>query len=609
MAKLLSGTRIYGNATIDTVLTVSSGNPANTTTTGSIIISGGLGATGNIYSTGFYEGTNKITGLINSAFTAANSAGSYANSAYLAANNSLGIDNTQNNRITVTEIQANGAYLQANSAYDLANTKYNSTGGTISGDVSITGNLTITGNSFSISASQIVANDTLFIMGINNYTGDVLDIGLAAHYNDGTNAHTGFIRDAGSKEWHLFKGYTPEIGSNNNIDINHASFTIDTLHANLHGSSILLKNIDLLPYTNIAFSTANVASQTANAASSYANSAFIRANNSLDTTTGGSVTGSVVASGNVRADYVVANSGFSSTAGSSRLTLSDIGIVAIDVAGVQTKFGASGIESSLGIYGGSFGGNKLSLSNETNLISNRYDTVKIQTGTDGTTVNDFVFANNSLTIPGNLTVGSTNVVATIAASFSTANAAFIQANAAFAYANSLSGGSATDGVAREAAASAGAYANGAFIQANSTYIVSNTADQRANAAFVQANAAYIWANAAFDAANNSTGGASAIYANGAFIQANAAFLVANNILGIDDSQNNRITVTEIQANGAFIQANGAFEQANISIGVDATQNTNITAAFIQANAAFDKANTGTTSTSTTTIHPFMLMGA
>jgi hypothetical protein len=73
----------------------------------------------------------------------------------------------------------------------------------------------------------------MFVLGLGNYTSDVFDMGFASHYNGGTNAHSGLIRDSVTKEWYLFKGYTPEIGANNNIDINDASFTIDTLSANV----------------------------------------------------------------------------------------------------------------------------------------------------------------------------------------------------------------------------------------------------------------------------------------------------------------------------------------------------------------------------------------
>jgi hypothetical protein len=165
--------------------------------------------------------------------------------------------------------------------------------------------------------------------------------------------------------------------------------------------------------------------------------AFTRANNSLNANTGGSVSGTILSTANVRADYVVANTGFASAGGLSRLQLSDIGIVAVQVASQEFKFGASGIESSPGIFGGSFGGNRLTLNNETNLISDRFDIVKIQTGENGTVKNEFSFANNIFIAPGEIEAGSVvaggiNVVPTLAASFNTANAAFDAANGAVA---------------------------------------------------------------------------------------------------------------------------------------------------------------------------------
>jgi hypothetical protein len=175
-------------------------------------------------------------------------------------------------------------------------------------------------------------------------------------------------------------------------------------------------------------STSTSVAATANVVNATYNFAATKFNSS-----GGSITGTVSVTGNVYADNVIANSAFTSLGGTSRLQLTDIGLVSIQVAGVETKFGASGIENSPGIYGGSFGGNKLSLNSETNLISNRGDVVKIQTGTTGTAVNDFVFSNTSLTVPGGITAngftaGGINVVPTLASSFSTANAAFTRAN-------------------------------------------------------------------------------------------------------------------------------------------------------------------------------------
>jgi len=220
------------------------------TVSGNVIINGVLLITGNdssgiTFSDGSVQYTANASGA---AFGTANSAASFANGAFTAAN-------TANSRATSSGLFANGSFERANAAYAAANSagsfangafttanlKFNSTGGTISGDVTITGNLAITGNTFAVSATQIVANDTMFIMGVNNYTTDVLDIGLVAHYNDGTNAHAGFIRDAGTKEWHVFDGYTPEVGANNNINISHASFKTATLNANLKSTTITIK--------------------------------------------------------------------------------------------------------------------------------------------------------------------------------------------------------------------------------------------------------------------------------------------------------------------------------------------------------------------------------
>jgi len=199
---------------------------------------------------------------------------------------------TQNNSITA-------AFLRANNSLDANN------GGTISGntvitkDLTVGGNLSVLGNTFSVNAGSIVSNDSLFILGTGNYVSDVVDIGFAGHYNDGTNAHTGFIRDFANKEWYLFKGYVPEITGNNNIVLDDPSFQVDTLNANLRSNNIILNGSNLNSYivssynhansgfiqTNAAFNisnsaaiAANTPSHVANSAAIYANGAFAKAN-------------------------------------------------------------------------------------------------------------------------------------------------------------------------------------------------------------------------------------------------------------------------------------------------------------------------------------------
>jgi len=229
---------------------------------------------------------NSASIYANGAFAAANSAGIYANGAFAKANNEAGVNNTQNTNITTAQNTATAAFIRANNSLDANN------GGTIAGNLSITGNLSVLGNTFTVSSSQIVANDSLIILGAGNYTSDILDIGFAGHYNDGVNAHTGFIRDAGTKEYQLFEGYTQEIGANNNININDASFTIATLRANLKSQSITLNGQDLQTLVTNSYNAANAAFISANningvnlsqntnitAAFNQANAAFAAAN-------------------------------------------------------------------------------------------------------------------------------------------------------------------------------------------------------------------------------------------------------------------------------------------------------------------------------------------
>jgi hypothetical protein len=218
----------------------------------------------------------------------------------------LALSNTitlSGNTVNAASNTANAAFLRANNSLS-ANNGGVVTGSvtvtqnlTVSGDASITGNLYVMGNTFSVNAGSITSSDTLLVLGLGNYSTDILDIGFAGHYNNGTNAHSGLLRDAGTKEWYLFKEYVPDISPNNNIVISDPTFLIDTLNANLKSNSVLVQSIDILNYANIIFNTANAAFLTANAgggggtndvyARNTSNSAFIHANAAFDAANAG----------------------------------------------------------------------------------------------------------------------------------------------------------------------------------------------------------------------------------------------------------------------------------------------------------------------------------
>jgi hypothetical protein len=540
-----------------------------------------------------YESQNTTGSYANAAFLKANSAyesqnvtGTYANNAYIHANAANLQANSAYESQNVTGTYANNAYLHANSAFDKANSAYESqnvtgtyansayvrannslnanVGGlvtgnvTIQGDLSITGNVFALGNTFLVDAGTLVANDTLLLLGQGNFSADLLDIGISSHYNDGTNAHTGLIRDAGTKEWHLFKGYTPEVSGNNNIDINHASFVIDTLNANLHSEYVRVRGIEIGYYANAAFLQANTAYASQNVTGTYANNAYLHANSAYESQ---NVTGTYANNA-----YLHANASF-------------------DKANA-----AYASQNVTGTY-----------ANNAYLHANSAYESQNVTGT---------YANNAY-LHANSAYGSQNVTGTYAnnaylhanSAYESQNTTGVYANAAFLKANSAYE---SQNVTGTYANNAYLHANAAFDKANSSYASQNVTGTYANNAYLHANAAFIHANSAYDTVNNLSAIANTTnttiiavsdHANAAFLKANAAYesqnvtgTYANNAYLHANSAYESQNVTGTYANSAFLQANSAYESQNITGVYTNTAFTHANAAFLQANSAYDSQN-------------------
>ena len=417
-----------------------------------------------------------------------------------------------------SEATLTAAYHTANAASIRANNSLNAnTGGLVTGNISVDGTITpnadVTWNLGSADKrwhSLFVGAGTIDIGGLSISNAPVSGV---------TTAKFGGVQD--------IKITDAAVGSFRQV-ANTGNAAFDSANAAFANSN-----------TYITYAEAVSVTQNTNitAATNAAAAAFIRANNSLDANNGGAISGNVNITGNVYAGNVIANGAVTSTGGTTKLQLSDIGIVSISVPGQDFKFQASGIESTNGIFGGSFGGNKLSLNNETNLISNRYDIVKISTGTGGTTTNEWVFSNNSLTAPGGITAngftaGGINVVPTLASSYNTANAAFLAANAA----------TATDATQNNSITASFAHANAAFLAAN-TGAATAFAFNHANSAFYHANAAYSNANSAASAASSAASAASSAQ-------------------GTADGAASAATAAQNTGDASFRHANAAFTQAN-----------------------------------------------
>jgi hypothetical protein len=177
----------------------------------------------------------------NTAIVNASAASSYANSAYSQANTATTNASTADQKAVSAGVYANSAYTQANTgttlaqaSFDVANTKLNSSGGTISGDLSVSGDLFVSGNTVSIDTSTVRTDDSLIKLAANNVA-DLLDIGFYGQYNDGTDKFSGLVRDASDGIFKLFTGETTDPTGN---VVSYSAENRATIEANFTGGNV-----------------------------------------------------------------------------------------------------------------------------------------------------------------------------------------------------------------------------------------------------------------------------------------------------------------------------------------------------------------------------------
>ena len=159
-------------------------------------------------------------------------------------------------------ITANTITLDVDTTVVRSNTAITSQ--TIDGSVTIAGNLTIQGTHTTVNTATLNVVDPLIILASNN-SSDAVDIGFAGHYTDGSSVarHTGFFRDAGTKEYYVFDGYTPEL-TGNSIDVANASFNKANVNVGYVKSTGIINNgINLDTHIQGLYNLANTTSTTA----------------------------------------------------------------------------------------------------------------------------------------------------------------------------------------------------------------------------------------------------------------------------------------------------------------------------------------------------------
>ena len=282
-------------------LVLSSGQISTSNVSGTLIVSGGAGITGNLYTGGIYvTGANGITfpdGTVQT--TAGVAVDAYARStANSASSNTViiqGVDNTQNTNITIATNAATGAFEQANAtaggltsansritisegvdvsqntrmsiiegvdstqntnitnadtkaqaAFNAANTKFSSSGGTITGDTVVTGNLTITGATVYANTENLIVKDNIITLNSNVTGAPTLSAGIEV--NRGSSTNTKLLWSEANTAW---------------------EFTNDgTTYEKIAG----------LTYVQAAFNAANTAGGADTFARQTANAAFTQAN-------------------------------------------------------------------------------------------------------------------------------------------------------------------------------------------------------------------------------------------------------------------------------------------------------------------------------------------
>lgn len=82
-------------------------------------------------------------------------------------------------------------------------------GMSLTGNLDITGNVNVTGNLNYQNVTDMVVGDPLIYIGANN-AADLFDLGLVASYTNGTEIHTGLVRDHTTGAWTFFDMVTDE---------------------------------------------------------------------------------------------------------------------------------------------------------------------------------------------------------------------------------------------------------------------------------------------------------------------------------------------------------------------------------------------------------------
>jgi hypothetical protein len=356
-----------------------------------------------------------------------------------------------------------------------------------------------------------------------------------------------------------------------------------------------------------ATTNAATADQKGVSAGSFANSAFSRANNSLNVSSGGSITGDLSITGNLtitgctatlsvstlRTTDHVLDLGFGTT--STPTQNAGIRVIRGDELPAQIRWNEStnawqftndgtnyiNLGESIGIDN-AFVNASFQQANTANIsaisafttvngvydfANTIYNSINVHSNGTGTIVTNSIIA-NSITFGGSLYAN---------AAYEHANASYVSQNTTGVYSNASYSAA---NVADQRAVTSGTYANAAFNLANTTFNNASTADQKALSAGDYANSGFSVANTA-----NQRSISSEDYANSAFLSSNTADQRALTSGSYANSAYSAANVADQRAVTSGVYANASYSAANTADQRAVTSGDYANSSFVLANSA------------------------
>jgi hypothetical protein len=500
-------------------LVVNTTTASSSNSTGALVVKGGVGIKGAVYADSVYDNGVRITTGASDAYLKANGAFDKANSANVIAQAAYDSGNSTLTYAQSGYTKANAANVLAQAAFNNSNTKFNSSGGTISGDTSITGNLTVTGTTFYANTVNLVVEDNIITLNSNVTGTPALNAGFEV--NRGNQSNTSLLWNETGKNWQFTEDGTnyKVIADAANVSSAYASGNNTLTYATAGFNKANLANVlaqnaydsgnSTLTYATSGFNKANLANVLAQAA-------FDSGNNTLTYATAGfgkANTANVTA----QAAFDFANSvntyAFSAYAsGNSTLTYATAGFNKANGANVIAQ-AAFDFANSVNTYAFSAYASGNSTLTYATAGFNKANTANVtaQASYDfGNTVNTYAFSAYS---------HSNNTLTYATAGFDKANAANVLAQTAYDSGNNTLT-YATAGFNK---------ANAANVLAQSAYDFGNNTLTYATAGFGKANAANVLAQSAYDNSNTRFSSSGGTITGNVTISGNNNLIVTGNL--------------------------------------------------------------------------------